>query len=207
MQQQPSSLTESSGLPSGVYSPHAPAQRRHDAAVDDGHMLPSRRLARGLGWFSIGLGLAQLLAPRLMARATGLHGHEALVKGYGWREIATGAGLLFAKDPTPWLWGRVAGDALDLATLGSRAVAGNDAQRARALSSMVAVAGVTALDVACATAVPKAQAVRQARASHDYSDRSGLPQDPECMRGAALASFEMPADMRIPDALRPYTLH
>lgn len=86
-------------------------------------------------------------------------------------------------------------------------VAGSDAQRARAVSSMVAVAGVTALDVACATAVPKAQAVRQAQASHDYSDRSGLPQDPECMRGAALANFEMPADMRIPDALRPYTLH
>jgi hypothetical protein len=206
MQQQQASLTEN-GVPSGVYSPHAPQQRRHDAMVDDGHMLPSRRLARGLGWFSIGVGLAELLAPRLVARAAGLQGREALVQAYGWREIATGVGLLFAKDPTPWLWGRVAGDALDLAALGTRAVGGDDVQRGRAVTALVAVAGATALDVACASAVPKAQATRQAQAQHDYSDRSGLPQDPECMRGAALGSFEMPDDMRIPDALRPYTLH
>lgn len=206
MQEQHTSLTES-GVPSGVYSPHAPSQQRHDARVDDGHMLPSRRLARGLGWFSIGLGLAEVLAPRLMARATGLQGREELVHAYGWREIATGVGLLLAKDPTPWLWGRVAGDALDLGALGARAVGGDDVQRPRAVTAMVAVAGVAALDVACATAVPKAQAQRQAQAAHDYSDRSGLPQDPECMRGAALGSFEMPADMRIPEPLRPYTLH
>lgn len=206
MDQQQSSLAES-GVPSGVYSPHAPAQRRHDAAVDDGHMLPSRRLARGLGWFSIGLGLAEVLMPRLMGRATGLHGRDALVKAYGWREVAVGVGLLFSKNPTPWLWARVAGDALDLATLGTRAASGDDTQRTRAVSAMVAVAGVTALDVACATAVPRAQAMRQAQSQHDYSDRSGLPQDPECMRGAALSSFEMPDDMRTPEALRPYLLH
>ncbi|WP_232539900.1 hypothetical protein [Azohydromonas aeria] len=206
MQQQQTSLTES-GVPSGVYSPSAETRLRLGRVPDDGHMLPSRRLARGLGWFSIGLGLAEVLAPRLMARATGLHAHESLVKAYGWREIATGVGLLFAKDPTPWLWGRVAGDALDLATLGTRAIAGDESQRRRALSAAVAVAGVTALDVACATAVPKAQAVRQAQASHDYSDRSGLPQDPECMRGAAVGTFDMPDDMRTPEALRPYTLH
>ncbi len=205
-QQPPSSLTES-GVPSGVYSPHAPQQRRHDAAVDDGHMLPSRRLARGLGWFSIGLGLAEVLAPRLMARATGLHGREALVQAYGWREIAAGVGLLLAKNPTPWLWGRVAGDALDLTTLGSRAVSGNDVQRGRAVTALVAVAGVTALDVACASAVPKAQAVRQAQAAHDPRARRGRPPARYGRRGAALGSFEVPADMRIPDALRPYTLH
>jgi hypothetical protein len=206
MDEQQRSLAES-GVPSGVYSPHASAQRRHDARVDEGHRLPSRRLARGLGWFSIGLGLAEVLMPRLMARATGLHGREELVQAYGWREVAVGVGLLLSRNPTPWLWGRVAGDALDLATLGTRAVSGDEVQRGRAVSALVAVAGVTALDVACATAVPRAQAVRQAQATHDYSDRSGLPQDPECMRGAALASFEMPADMRTPEALRPYTLH
>jgi len=31
-------------------------------------------LARGLGWFSIGLGLAEVLAPRTLTRALGLDG-------------------------------------------------------------------------------------------------------------------------------------
>lgn len=179
------------------------AELQHQAP--DGRMMMSRRLARGLGWFSIGLGLAETLMPRTMARATGLDGHERLVQMYGLREIVTGVGLLLARDPTPWLWGRVAGDALDLATLGPRAIAGDDDQRRRAQVAAVAVAGVAALDVACAAAVPRAQASREV--THDYSDRSGLPQAPEAMRGAALTDFQMPQDMRIPEALRPYTLH
>jgi hypothetical protein len=74
-------------------------------------------LARGLGVFSIALGLYELLAPRSLTRALGMQGNETLVRGYGLREIATGVGILAAKDPTPWIWGRVAGDGLDLATL------------------------------------------------------------------------------------------
>jgi hypothetical protein len=86
-----------------------------------GHRASPRRsadqLARGLGWFSIGLGLAEVLAPRTLTRALGLHGQERLLQAYGLREIAMGVAILAAKDPTPWIWGRVAGDALDLATL------------------------------------------------------------------------------------------
>src|SRR5919112_5715207 len=74
-------------------------------------------LARGLGWFSIGLGLAEVIAPGALARALGMRGHEGLIRAYGVREIATGIGVLASEDPTPWIWGRVAGDALDLATL------------------------------------------------------------------------------------------
>jgi hypothetical protein len=32
-------------------------------------------------------------------------------------EIATGLGILMFPDPTPWIWGRVCGDALDTGTL------------------------------------------------------------------------------------------
>ncbi|MBV8095896.1 MAG: hypothetical protein JO110_22235, partial [Acetobacteraceae bacterium] len=74
-------------------------------------------LARGLGWFSIALGLAEVLAPSSLARASGVRASEQLVAGYGVREIATGIGILSAKSPAPWVWGRVGGDALDLATL------------------------------------------------------------------------------------------
>jgi hypothetical protein len=33
-----------------------------------------------LGWFSIGLGLAEILAPRALCRALGMEGREALVQ-------------------------------------------------------------------------------------------------------------------------------
>ena len=37
------------------------------------------RLARSLGWFSIGLGIAELFAAEQMTRALGMEGKEALV--------------------------------------------------------------------------------------------------------------------------------
>ncbi|MBV9236210.1 MAG: hypothetical protein JOZ94_10300, partial [Xanthobacteraceae bacterium] len=48
------------------------------------------KLARALGWFSIGLGLAELIAPNSITRALGLRGKEGLVRSYGAREIAAG---------------------------------------------------------------------------------------------------------------------
>src|SRR4028118_2183053 len=74
-------------------------------------------LARGLGIFSIGLGIMEVAAPGALARWLGMRGQERLIQAYGLREIATGVGILASRDPTPWIWGRVGGDALDLATL------------------------------------------------------------------------------------------
>ena len=37
-------------------------------------------MARGLGWFSIGLGLAEVLAPRAVTRGLGMEGNEQLVQ-------------------------------------------------------------------------------------------------------------------------------
>jgi hypothetical protein len=162
------------------------------------------RLARGLGWLGIGIGLAELLLPRAVARSTGLRGRETLLQVYGLREIATGVAILAARDPTPWVWGRVAGDALDLATLGS-ALDDDSPHRAGSASAFAAVAGVTVLDAACARAL-SATTRRPAR-RYDYSDRSGLPLPAAEMRGAALDDFEAPDDMRTPAALRPYQLH
>jgi len=83
----------------------------------------ARSLARGLGWFSIGLGVVQLLAPRQVSRFIGMPGSEGMIRACGVREIATGIGILMADDPKPWIYGRVGGDALDLAGLGATAVA------------------------------------------------------------------------------------
>ncbi|HEX6706708.1 MAG TPA: hypothetical protein VF169_18260 [Albitalea sp.] len=155
------------------------------------------RAARALGWFSVGLGLAELLAPRALGRAIGLRDGDGLLQAYGLREIATGVGLLTARNKAPWLWARVGGDALDLATLGAMA----EPRRAGTAAAIAAVAGVAAVDVATARAVQVQRLVR--RPVRDYSDRRGLPLPPQEMRGAALLDFDMPADLRTPAALRP----
>jgi hypothetical protein len=159
-------------------------------------------LARGLGLFSIALGIAEVAAPRALARALGMKGQEGLIAGYGVREIATGIGILASKDPTPWIWGRVAGDGLDLATLGT-ALEGNNPKKGNVGIAMAAVAGVTALDVYCAQTLSR-ESPHPLPPMQDYSDRTGYPRGIEQSHGAA-RDFEVPSDFRTPEALRPYT--
>lgn len=101
----------------------------------------SEKLVQFLGWFSIALGVAELVAPQTMAKLTGLK-HSSIFPVYGLREIACGIGILATNKPGGWLWARVAGDAMDLATL-----AADNKQRTPALIAAAAVAGVTLLDV------------------------------------------------------------
>ncbi|MBJ6124510.1 cyclase dehydrase [Microvirga splendida] len=158
-------------------------------------------LARGLGIFSIALGIAEVVAPRALARALGMRGQEGLIAGYGVREIATGIGILASKDPTPWIWGRVAGDGLDLATLAT-ALESNNPKRGNVGIAMAAVAGVTALDVYCAQTLSSESP--HPLPMQDYSDRTGYPRGIGQSRGAA-KDFEVPRDFRTPEAMRPYT--
>ena len=105
-----------------------------------------------LGWFSIGLGLAELAAPRAVAQLIGVEDEDRtrkVLRGYGVREIAAGIGILSRPQPAGWLWGRVAGDILDLSSLGS-ALSSSRSNRARVGAATAAVIGVTALDVRCA---------------------------------------------------------
>src|SRR5947209_3993789 len=156
-------------------------------------------LAQGLGWFSIALGLTELLAPRSLTRSLGMDGHETLVQAYGLREIATGIGILSSEQPAPWMWGRVGGDALDVSSL-LPALNDNNPQKHNVGLALAAVAGVTVLDIVCAQAL---SSDANSRPIYDYSDRSGLPGGPSAMRGAA-RDFEIPRDFRTPEALRPY---
>ena len=102
-------------------------------------------LAQFLGWFSIGLGTAQVAAPRLMCKAIGARGEgraPALMRLMGTRELTQGVGILARPRPTAWVWSRVAGDALDLALLGLTAVRGEGRKR-----SAFAIANVLAVTV------------------------------------------------------------
>jgi len=115
--------------------------------------LPStsaKRLARGLGWFSIGLGFAELLAPRAIANISGVSNERTgLIRLYGLREIAAGITIFSQEKPTEGVWSRVAGDAMDLASLGAAATNPNT-KKGRLAFATANVLAVTALDVICA---------------------------------------------------------
>lgn len=154
--------------------PHRVTRTNHSA----------RTLARGLGWFSIGLGLAEVLMPGKLARFLGVPGNEGLIRACGAREIATGVGLLLTDDPKPWIYGRIGGDALDLAGLGLSIE--NGTEQVNAAIAAGAVAGITALDISCAKGLASES---QLVTEWDYSDRSGFPQGTDAMRGRVEAEF------------------
>jgi hypothetical protein len=104
-----------------------------------------------LGVFSIGLGLAEMMRPPKVAARTGVP-YPKLVRLYGAREIVTGIGILSSRRPAGWLWARVAGDVLDLATLGGSATQVGESGQRRAAQSAAAVGGVLALDLVAAIA-------------------------------------------------------
>src|SRR5947209_7467964 len=92
------------------------------------------RIARGLGWFGIGLGLAAFLAPRKVARLIGVRGHHGLIRLIGLREITSGIGILGLPTPARWFQARVGGDAMDLALLGS-ALVGDGSSKAKIVAA------------------------------------------------------------------------
>jgi len=156
-------------------------------------------LAQGLGWFSIGLGLAEVVAPGRLARFLGMEERTELIRVYGMREIATGVGILSQDDPTPWLWSRVGGDVLDLGSLAA-GLGRSNPQRENVGLAIAAVAGIMARDLLCARMLGTEDRPRRIR---DYSARRGLPRPPAAMRGIA-RDFPVPRDMRLPEAMRPY---
>jgi hypothetical protein len=133
------------------------------------HQGRTQALACGLGIFSIAIGVAELVAPRWIAGVAGARISPNMIRAFGVREIATGVGLLMASKRGPWLWGRVAGDALDVASV-------------RNPAAITALAGVTALDVAAASAVTRENRPRRI---FDYSSRSGFSRPIDQVRGMA----------------------
>lgn len=103
-------------------------------------------LPMALGWFSIGLGLAELLMPRQVSNAVGVPHRPTLMRSMGMRELASGVGILRDRQQPAWLWSRVMGDMLDMALLGA-ATRSPEARRQRIAIALAAVAGVAVADV------------------------------------------------------------
>ena len=138
------------GIKDGLTGPEAPVSGR---PLGDGRRqgylkyVDEEQLARGLGWFSLGLGLAELLAPRGVGRVAGVRGSTTLIRLLGLREIAHGVAIFSqGRRPTAALWSRVAGDALDLACLGA-GFASPGTGKGRLAFATANVLAVTALDL------------------------------------------------------------
>ena len=123
----------------------------------EGHPEDPERFARRLGWLSIGIGLAQIAAPRGVARMIGVDDDETnrnTMFAIGVREIASGVGILMRDRPAGPVWGRVGGDIMDLALLG-RALQSDQSRKNRVAAATAVVAGVTVLDVMAGQALSR----------------------------------------------------
>lgn len=149
-------------------------------------------VAKGLGWFSLALGLTELLAPRRITGALGMEGKETLVRAYGAREIASGV-LTLSADRNLGLWSRVAGDGLDIATV-MTALRPDNPKRDNVVVALALLVGITAVDLIDAKA-STARHSRDAGRKRSYRDRSGYPRGVEASRGAA-RDFKTPPDLR-----------
>ena len=113
------------------------------------------KFAKGLGLFSIALGLTEVLAPGQLAGFIGLNDkYRRYLPLLGAREIAHGVGIMRSDKPTAAVWTRVGGDAVDLAFLGA-AMADSGTNKRRLGIAAAAVAGVTLLDVLAAQKLSK----------------------------------------------------
>lgn len=107
-------------------------------------------LAKGLGWFSFGLGLAELAMPRVLAHLIGAEDNartRLVLRLFGARELAAGLGIFAMPKHPAGTWQRLVGDALDLGALGWAMAGAKRTQVPRLALAMASVAGVTALDM------------------------------------------------------------
>jgi uncharacterized membrane protein len=136
-------------LGSGAGPDRAVAQR-YQRLADSDRGTGGESTADFLGYFSIGLGLAEFLAPNTMSRLIGIKRptdtNHTTMRLMGLREIGHGISILTNQHPEKAVWSRVAGDALDLALLG-KTLSDPENDRGRTLFATANVLAVTALDV------------------------------------------------------------
>jgi uncharacterized membrane protein len=124
----------------------------------------TERMARALGWVSLGLGASMTFAPRTVTKISGVDDSmiaRTMCRVVGVREFLHAAGLLAGRPE--WVWTRVAGDAMDLPALLIALKNRHGTRRARAAMATAAVAGITAADVYTAMCTLKESGGRAGR--------------------------------------------
>jgi len=147
---------------------------------------PADRAGRMLGWASFGLGAVELFAPRAVTRWLGMEGREGLIRAYGAREVAAGV-LCLSTNNDVGAMSRVAGDALDLATLAS-AYRDDNPKKRNVGWAMAAVAAIAIADAVAAASIRNLH--KRKGLVRDFSDRSGFPKGREYSFGKATQKRE-----------------
>ncbi len=111
--------------------------------------------AKLLGWTSLAVGAAEIVATRQLEEVMGVGEHRTLIRAFGVREIAAGVSILsqpgLNKSLAFALWARVAGDAADLALLG---VSTKTTTNPKGLGAIMAIVlAVTGLDIVVASRI------------------------------------------------------
>lgn len=151
---------------------------------------PADRFGRALGWFSLGLGLTELLAAPRLTKALGAEGKENIVRAMGVRELMHGV-LCLSVNNDYGAWSRVLGDAVDLAGLASLY---ND-DNPKKDNVGLAIAAVLGCVVADLTAAQSIRGLHKRKGQvQDYSDRTGFPRGIDYSRGKAAG--RVPQDFR-----------
>lgn len=125
------------------------------------------QIADGLGWFSVALGMAEIVIPERLAALGGIRDEASSRKllqsvWFGPREIAAGVGILTERKPAGWMWGRFAGDLLDLGMIGA-ALTRRKNSGGRLTGVLLWVIGVTALDYVCAQRLGRSSAMARCK--------------------------------------------
>lgn len=133
------------------------SRNRTGTRIASGRAMPNQAIgirgrneqrAKLLGLFSLGLGLSQLAAPDGLATLIGIKPSARTrwtMRALGLREILSGMGILARPRSAGPVWTRFAGDAIDLALLGS-AHGQRGTRPERLLAVTGAVAGVALVD-------------------------------------------------------------
>jgi hypothetical protein len=109
---------------------------------------PERMLAKFLGLFSFGLGVAQLLTPERVNKLIGVEDKpktRAIQRAVGVQELTAAQGIFALSPPTPVLWSRVGGDLVHLGLL-ARAFTNGKKDTGRLAATIGAVVGITVVD-------------------------------------------------------------
>jgi uncharacterized membrane protein len=142
----------------------SPARTNGDGNGSSG----AHKMAKGLGWFSIGLGLAELLVPRDVARLIGAKSSartHTTLRALGVREIISGVGILTRPENANWLWSRLGGDVMDVALLRTE-LAPERSESARGWAATALVLGVAAVDGLTALELERESDVSEGPSKH-----------------------------------------
>ncbi|ACB73668.1 hypothetical protein [Opitutus terrae] len=150
-------------------------------------------LSRSLGFFSLGLGLAELLAPRKVAAVAGINDdHDTLIRSLGAREIASGLAILSGTRTKEAVWSRVLGDAIDLGLLAA-ALNSPRTDRRRLTGALGLVGAVTALDVFTSVRLQRGPQIDPSWRYTPARGRAGIDLAARGKRGSAMLQAASPA--------------